>query len=161
MKRLLEEEGVISAVAFVTTTSDTSIEFIEESSHHLLCGQRKSEIIGNVEYRDVIILNDMIDSGSRVLNAAKICHENGAFRIFAFATHGLFTANAMQNIEDCKYLNEVFVCNTIYPPSNIVNKDILLLSQKFSYVSVGPIIAEAIRRIQSGSSLESMSYLKI
>ena len=118
-----------------------------------------TEMIGNVKNKDVIIIDDMIDTGSRIITAANHCKNNGALRIYAYATHGLFSNNAIDKINNCNALDEVFVTNTIdimntneYSSNNIPNN-------KISRVSIGPLIAEAIRRNQIHNSLSSITHL--
>merc|ERR1712098_809498 len=111
---------------------------------------------------DVIVLDDMIDTGARFINAASKCKEAGAFRVFGFATHGVFSEDALQRVSGCKELDEVFVTNTIYPPRikvDQLSEDDWVDCDKLSYVSIGPIIAEAIRRIQIRNSLSSMTHI--
>lgn len=164
LKQLLEKEGILSSIAFITTTrnKDKLIEFQELQSHHKISDVNETEVIGNVKHCDVIVLDDMIDTGTRLINAAQKCKHEGAFRIFAFATHGIFSDDALLRINKCKELDEVFVTNTIYPPrisTNPVIDDDLLECDKLSYVSIGPIIAEAIRRMQIRNSLASMTHI--
>eukprot|EP01083_Nonionella_stella_P262342 892139_1 len=104
----------------------------------------------------------MIDTGSRLINAAQKCKGSGAFRVFACATHGIFSGDALFRINKCKELDEIFVTNTIYPPripADMQGDEALLNCDKLSYVSIGPIIAEAIRRIQIKNSLSSMTHI--
>eukprot|EP01084_Bolivina_argentea_P303829 524659_1 len=164
LAQLLKIEGIVSRIAFITSKrkSDKMIEFQEMSSHHRISNINETEIIGDVKHRDVIILDDMIDTGSRLINAAQKCKGSGAFRVFACATHGIFSGDALFRINKCKELDEIFVTNTIYPPripADMQGDEALLNCDKLSYVSIGPIIAEAIRRIQIKNSLSSMTHI--
>jgi len=165
LKALLEKEGILASIAFITTVSKAShtIEFQEMSSHHKISPtESNTEIIGQVKQRDVIIVDDMIDTGSRLVNAAKMAKQNGAFRVFVFATHGIFSDDALMRIDECDELDEVFVTNTIYPPRILLNNPSESLEcDKLSYVSIGPILAEAIRRIQIRNSLSSMTNIDV
>lgn len=69
-------------------------------------------IIGTVQNRDCIVLDDIIDSASTICNAAKILKIYGAKRIFAYATHGIFSAGAIQNIAKSN-LEETVITDTI------------------------------------------------
>jgi ribose-phosphate pyrophosphokinase len=156
---LLQDEGVISNLAFVTTRQrDNTLEFQELTSHHRVTESQGAQIVGDdVKYRDVIIIDDMIDTGSRLLNAAKICKEQGCARIYAFATHGLFSGDALDLIRKSD-IDEVIITNTIFPPPTIMDGS-QEWCEKLSYVSVAPVIAECIRRIQVNNSLASMTHL--
>ena len=160
LQKLLEIEGILPSIAFVTTSNKDSgvIEFQSLDSHERIT-PKQTEIVGNVRHRDVIILDDMIDTGARLINAVKICKQEEAFRVFAFATHGIFSDNALKLINECDELDEVFVTNTIYPPRIDQQELDDLFCDKLSYVSIGPIIAEAIRRMQIRNSLASMTHI--
>jgi len=164
LQKLLMDEGIPSKVAFVTSAraSDKMIEFQEMHSHHRISNINQTEVIGDVRHSDVIVLDDMIDTGSRLINAARKCKEEGAFRIFAFATHGIFSDDCLQRVNECDELDEVFVTNTIYPPRIASDADVdaeMVHCGKLSFVSVGPIIAEAIRRMQIRNTLSSMTHI--
>ena len=159
-------------MAFVTsrTEHDSTIEFSDLGSHHRIAGSGvTTELIGSVSNRDIIILDDMIDTGARLINTANKCNKEGAQRIFVFVSHGVFSLDSTMKEIDESPIDEVFVTNTIFPPpmaqTRVTLSDgsqsvmIPFVSDKVSYVSVGPIIAEAIRRIQVKNSLSSMTHI--
>jgi len=147
---LLKGEGVFGDLAFVTSTDKKgSIEAEEVLCHHRCPSENM--IIGDVSNSDVLIIDDMIDTGSRVATAANLCKEAGAKRVYAYATHGIFSGGALEALEDSA-LDEVFVTNTIpYQEDKF--------SGKISYTSVAPLIAEAIRRKTVGHSLQTLTHL--
>ena len=106
------------------------------------------ELVGIVQGCDCIIIDDMIDTAGTLCKAAEILHQNGAQKIYAFATHGVFSGNAIQNINNSK-LDGVVVTNTI--PLDKSKE-----SPKITSLSVGILIAEAIRRIQNNESLSQI-----
>lgn len=108
----------------------------------------KMELVGNVQGCDCIIIDDMIDTAGTLCKAAEILHQNGAQKIYAFATHGVFSGNAIDNINKSK-LDGVVVTNTI--PLDKSKE-----SPKITTLSVGILIAEAIRRIQNNESLSEV-----
>lgn len=108
----------------------------------------KMELVGNVQGCDCIIIDDMIDTAGTLCKAAEILHQNGAQKIYAFATHGVFSGNAIENINNSK-LDGVVVTNTI--PLDKSKE-----SPKITTLSVGILIAEAIRRIQNNESLSEV-----
>jgi len=108
----------------------------------------KMELVGNVNGCDCIIIDDMIDTAGTLCMAAEILHQNGAGKIYAFATHGVFSGNAIDNINKSK-LDGVVVTNTI--PLDKSKE-----SPKITQLSVGILIAEAIRRIQNNESLSAI-----
>lgn len=56
-------------------------------------------LVGSVDGKDCIIVDDMIDTAGTLTEAAKVLKEMGAQRVFAFATHGLFSGKAYENIK--------------------------------------------------------------
>jgi ribose-phosphate pyrophosphokinase len=106
-------------------------------------------VIGDVEGRDVIILDDMIDTAGTLTAAAEALKERGAKKIFAYATHPVFSGKATERI-DKSPIDRVIVTNTI-----ALRPD-AKASAKIEQVSIAPLIAEAIRRIHHGESVSSL-----
>jgi ribose-phosphate pyrophosphokinase len=106
-------------------------------------------VIGEVADRDVIIVDDMIDTAGTLTAAAEAIRERGAKRIFAYATHPVFSGPAIERIEKSA-IDRVIVTNTI--PLGPIAK----ACSKIQHVSIGPILAEAIRRIHHGDSVSSL-----
>lgn len=73
---------------------------------------RVANIIGEVEDKNAIILDDMIDTGGTLTRAARAIHEAGARSVMAVATHPIFSSPAIERIEESA-LEEVIVCDTI------------------------------------------------
>ncbi len=104
-------------------------------------------LVGNVSDRTVIIIDDLISSGTTLARAVAACHAQGARRIFAAASHGLFTVKAGELLRN-PVLEQLVVTDTV-PPFRL---DAAAL-KKLRIVSVAPLFAEAIRRIHAGGSL--------
>ena len=96
-------------------------------------------IIGYVDERDVILLDDMIDTGGTITRAAKALRERGAKNIYACCTHPIFSGPAIDRLEDSP-LKEVVVTNTIPLP-----KEKKL--DKITVLSIAPLLGEAIDRV--------------
>lgn len=107
----------------------------------------KMELVGDVKDNDCIIIDDMIDTGGTLSLAAKVLKDNGARKVYAFATHGLFSGNGIEVIKN-SVLDKVFVTDTI-PPKDVK-------CDKIEYIPIGILIAEAIRRIQNSESLSEI-----
>lgn len=112
----------------------------------------KMDLIGNVEGRDCIIVDDMIDSAGTLCKAAEELKGFGAKKVYAFATHGVFTGEAAERIKN-SVLEKVIVTNTI--PLDPSFKEIVP-SSKFEHISIGTFIAETIRRIYLKESVSMM-----
>src|SRR5690606_7964802 len=70
-------------------------------------------VIGDVNGKDCIIIDDMIDTAGTLVQAAKALRKNGAKRIYAAATHPVFSDPAIQRISECEELEAVLVTDTI------------------------------------------------
>ena len=106
-------------------------------------------IIGNVEGKHVILLDDMVDTAGSLCGAAKALIEIGhAESVVACASHGVLSGPALQRIED-SMLEEVVFLDTIPVPAR-------LKSDKIHYISVAKVFAEAISRIYHDTSMSAM-----
>lgn len=106
-------------------------------------------IVGDVAGKICIIVEDIVDDATVLVQAAKILRNGGAIRIYAVATHGLFSGDACSIIND-SHIDEVIVTNTI-PVEQKMKQ-----CPKIKSVDISPLLSEAVRRIHNG---ESMSYL--
>ncbi len=106
-------------------------------------------MIGDVKGKDVLLVDDMIDTAGTICKAAELLKSQGARRIFAAATHGLFSGPAPERIKNSP-IERVFVTDTI-PLRDEVKK-----LSKVEVVSVAPLMAEAMQRIYSGESISEL-----
>ncbi len=107
-------------------------------------------IIGRVEGKTIILLDDMVDTAGSLCGAAKALVEiGGAKEIFACASHGVLSGPAIQRIED-SYIKELILLDTIPYPADKPKSD------KVRYLSVAPVFAEAIERIYEEVSISSL-----
>lgn len=107
------------------------------------------QITGDVGGKNVIFVDDIIDSAKTLVGAANYAQKLGAKSIIALATHGLFTGNALGLIED-SFISKVYTTDTV-PQRNEVLKH-----PKIKIVSVAPLLAEGIKRIYSGESIQNL-----
>ena len=105
-------------------------------------------LVGDVEGRSVIVIDDLISTGTTLARAAKACRKLGARRVVAAATHGIFTGDAGRVLAD-PTLESIVVTDTV-PPFRLDPK---LLSEKIQVLEVAPLFAAAIERIHDGGSL--------
>ena len=71
-------------------------------------------MVGSVEGRNAIIIDDIIDTAGTLCEASRVLKEHGALSVSSFATHGLFSGNALENIRKSQ-LDQVIVTNSIPP----------------------------------------------
>ncbi len=138
--------GVERARAFAKRLN-TSLAFIDKRR----TGPNEAKvwnIVGEVEGRDVIIVDDMIDTGGTLTQAVPALLEKGAKRIFASCTHPVLSGQAVERIEGSA-LEEVVITNTIPLPEG-------RLSKKLTVLSVAPLLGEAISRIHKEESVSRL-----
>jgi ribose-phosphate pyrophosphokinase len=106
-------------------------------------------VIGEIEGRNCVIMDDMIDTAGTLVKAAEVLKERGAKKVFAYCTHAVFSGPAIERIQNSK-LDEVVVTDTI--PLDDGGKQ----CKKVRQLSVAFLFAETIRRISDGESVTSL-----
>lgn len=105
-------------------------------------------VIGKVEGKNVIIIDDLISSGTTLARAAKACVEMDAKKVYAAATHGAFIGKASEVLEE-KSLRKVIITNSI-PPFRLPEE---IKEQKIEVLDIAPLLANAIHCLHTGCSL--------
>ena len=105
-------------------------------------------IIGDVKGKDVILVDDMIDTAGTLCNAAQASMDNGAKSVTACATHGVLSGPAIERIRN-SVLKEVVLLDTIDLPEE---KKI----DKITVLPVAPVFAQAIQRIYDDSPISPL-----
>jgi ribose-phosphate pyrophosphokinase len=104
-------------------------------------------LIGDVAGADAIIVDDMCDTGGTLCKAAQLLKDEGARRVFAVITHPVFSGAALEKVRN-SVIEEMVIADTIplkgEAPDNL------------KIISVGPLLGEAIRRIQLGESVSDL-----
>lgn len=106
-------------------------------------------IIGDVQDRTCILVDDMCDTAGTLCNAAKALKDRGAKKVLAYCTHPIFSGRAIENIEG-SMLDEMVVTNTI-PLSAAAQA-----CAKVRQLDIAPVVAEAVRRISNEESISAM-----
>jgi ribose-phosphate pyrophosphokinase len=112
-------------------------------------------IIGDVEGKNCIIIDDMIDTAKTLCNAAIALKQCGAQSVYAYATHAIFSENALMRIQD-SIIDEVVVTDTIAINPPLIVADTGNIHIKYSKVrvaSIATLFAESIRRINNEESV--------
>ena len=115
------------------------------SGQEILC----EEIIGSVEGRNVVMVDDMISTAGTITGAATMVKDRGAKKVVVGATHGVFAGPAVERLNEAP-IDEVFVTDTI--PLNGAVKGL----KNLKVLSVASLIGEAMRRIHSNESISTM-----
>ena len=107
-------------------------------------------VIGEIDGRNCVIMDDMIDTAGTLVKAAEVLKQRGAKKVYAYCTHPIFSGPAIDRITHGDALDEVVVTNTIpLSPS-------ALSCAKIRQLNVAPLIAETIHRIAQGKSVMSL-----
>jgi len=104
------------------------------------------QVIGDVEGGDIILIDDLIDTGNTLCKAAKLLKDKGANSVRAFCTHPVLSGNAYENIEN-SVLDELVVCDTI---------PLKRESSKIKVLSCAPLFAHAIKNVYEHGSISSL-----
>jgi len=106
-------------------------------------------VIGDVSGRTCIMVDDMVDTGGTLCQAAEILKEKGAKKVVAYATHAVLSGNVIENIGNSK-LDEIVITNTI--PLNQKAAD----CKKIRQLSIAKTLANVIRRISEEQSISTI-----
>jgi len=104
-------------------------------------------MIGDVEDMDVILVDDMISTAGTITDACRMVLAHGARKAFIAATHGLFCGSALERIEASE-VEQIFVTDTVRPQADYPDR--------IQILTVAPLLAEAIHRIHTASSVSSL-----
>jgi ribose-phosphate pyrophosphokinase len=106
-------------------------------------------VIGEIEGRNCVIMDDMIDTAGTLVKAAEVLKERGAKSVFAYCTHPVFSGPAIERLKSSQ-IDEVVITNTI-PLSPAARS-----APNIRQLSVAFLFAETIRRISDGESVTSL-----
>ena len=140
--------GVVRARAVAKLMNDIDLAIIDKRRPKANVAQ-VMHIIGEVEGRDCIIVDDMIDTGGTLAKAADALKAHGANRVYAYATHAIFSGNAASNLEN-SVIDEIVITDSI-PLSPAMQK-----VSKVKQLGLSKMLAEAIRRLSNEESISAM-----
>jgi len=106
-----------------------------------------THVIGDVEGKSAIIIEDLIDTGSTIVNVVESLKERGAKEVYVCATHPVFSGQALERL-DIPSIKEVIVTDSIAMPESI--------PARFKVLSVAPLLAEVCRIIEEGGSVSTL-----
>ena len=107
-----------------------------------------AHLVGNLEDRHVLIIDDMIDTAGTIFNAAAVAKEKGALSVTVAATHGVLSGESIKRLSH-KNIDKVFLSDTVYIPEN-------KKFEKLTIVSSATIFAETISRVHKGESVSQL-----
>ena len=106
-------------------------------------------VIGNVKNKVCILTDDIIDSGGTIVNAADALLKRGAREVHVYATHGVFSGDAVKNIKNSKIKNLVIT-------DSIDSADKFKKARNIEVLSISVLLAEAIKRISNSTSVSDL-----
>ncbi len=148
-----DKGGVLQAVGYAKLLEAEGIAFAYKMREISLNDVSSTlGMIGEVKGKDVLLVDDIIDTAGTIVHAANFIKEKGARSVRVAATHGVFAGDALKKIEDSA-IEEMVITDTIKPRDEVLN------NKKISIVTVAPLLAEAIRRIRTGESISKALIL--
>ncbi|MDT9014137.1 MAG: hypothetical protein RL671_544 [Pseudomonadota bacterium] len=140
--------GVVRARALSKRINDAPLSIVDKRRDKPGSSEVMN-IIGDVKGWDCILIDDIIDSGGTLCNAAAALMEAGAKSVTAYLTHGVLSGKAVERVSNSA-LKELVITDSIQPTE--ATKD----SPKIRILPIAPLIGEAIRRIADESSVSSL-----
>ena len=140
--------GVVRARALAKRLENASLAIVDKRRER--AGESEvMNIIGDVEGRFCIMIDDIVDSGGTLCNAAAALKEAGAEGVVAYITHGVLSGGAIARVEG-SVLEELVITDSIG------NHDTISQSPSVRHLTIAPLLAEAIRRTAEESSVSSL-----
>ncbi|MEE2969714.1 MAG: ribose-phosphate pyrophosphokinase [Pseudomonadota bacterium] len=106
-------------------------------------------VIGDVDGRDCILVDDIVDSGGTLCNAAVALMENGANSVAAYATHGVLSGGAVSRISSSPF-------KKLVTTDSIQQTEAMRVSSTLEQITIAPLIGEAMQRISEEKSVSSL-----
>ncbi len=140
--------GVVRARAAAKRLNDADLAIIDKRrpAPNMV---KVMNVIGDVEGRTCVLIDDMVDTAGTLCQAAGILKEKGAKRVVAYATHAVLSGNAIQNISN-SVIDELVTTNTIPLTGDAVK------CNKIRQLSIAPTMADVIKRISEEQSVSTI-----
>ena len=135
----------------LAATIDAPIAFIEKRRVANDAKAQALTIIGEVNNRDVILVDDEIDTGGSISQAVDLVKKNGARNVYVLCIHAIFSSNAVNRIAALP-VTEFVTTDTVPIPQ----EKLILLKDRLTVLSIAPLIGEVILRAHEGRSVGEM-----
>jgi ribose-phosphate pyrophosphokinase len=140
--------GVVRARALAKRLDDADLAIIDKRRPKPN-EAKVMNIIGDVDGRSCVLIDDLVDTAGTLCRAAQALKEHGAQRVVAYCTHAVLSGSAVENIADSQ-LDELVVTNTIplRPEARAC--------PRIRQLSIGELLAETMRRVSNEESVSSL-----
>ncbi len=139
--------GVIRARAFARRL-DTDLAIIDKRRERAGVSEVMN-VIGDVEGRNCVLVDDIVDSAGTLCNAAAALADQGAASVSAYATHGVLSGGAVSRVESSRM-------DRLVTTDSILSTEAMRVSKTVLQTSIAPLMAEAIMRISEERSVSSL-----
>lgn len=140
--------GVVRARALAKRLDNAPLAIVDKRRER--AGESEvMNIIGDVAGRFCILIDDIVDSGGTLCNAAAALKEKGATEVIAYITHGVLSGGAVARIND-SVLKELVITDSICATDAVQDSD------KIRHLTIAPLFGEAIKRIADETSVSSL-----
>jgi len=112
---------------------------------------RGEAVVGEVKNKTVIIVDDLVSTGGTLARSAAACKRQGAQKVLAIATHGIFTGEPDSILQE-ESLQKIVITNTI-PPFRLEHTQV---REKVTVLNIAPLFAEAIKQLDEGGSVNKL-----
>lgn len=147
-----DKNGMHRATGYARLLNASGVALVYKQRDVTLNNESKAlAMIGDVKGKNVILVDDMLDTGGTIVHAADFIKKEGAKSIRVAVTHGLFSGKAIENISNSA-VDEVIITDTIAQRPEVSK------NAKVRIATVAPLLSEAIKRITSGESISSLIY---
>ena len=140
--------GVVRARALAKRLSNAPLAIVDKRRDKPGVSEVMN-IIGDVRGKDCVLIDDIIDSGGTLCNAAQALMDGGAASVRAYLTHGVLSGKAVERVNGSA-LKELVITDSIQPT------EATLASDRIRILSIAPLVGEAIHRIAEESSVSSL-----
>jgi ribose-phosphate pyrophosphokinase len=130
--------------------AEIPLSFLEKRRSGGVVGGQEA-VVGSVEGRTVVIVDDLVSTGTTLARAAAACRAQGAGAVYATVTHGLFTGDAERVVAAAGF-DRLMITNTV-PPFRLQPQTVETL---LAVLDAAPLLAEAIRRLHRDEPLEGL-----
>ncbi len=130
---------------------DLAIGFVEKRRTGNYSSAKALTLIGEVKDRDVILVDDEVDTAGSVCEAANLVKEHGARNVYLVFVHPIFSGTAVEQLAELS-LTEIITTNTVPIPPEKKK----ILGDRLTVLSVAPLLGEVIRRAHEGRSVGEM-----